>query len=45
MQEIRDSIDDINNKKIRNYYPVVYVYTSKENIEKLIRNEMEKTNI
>lgn len=42
MQEIRDSINDINNKKIRNYYPTVYVYASKENIEKLISNGKRK---
>lgn len=42
MQEIRDSINDINNKKIRNYYPTVYVYASKGNIEKLISNGKRK---
>ena len=38
IQQIRDIINDINNKEIRNYIPTVYVYTSKGNIEKLIAN-------
>lgn len=38
MQEIRNVIKDINNKTIRNYIPTVYVYASKENIQKLIIN-------
>ena len=37
---IRKTIKDINNKEIKDYSNYkVYVYTSKENIEKLIRNQ------
>lgn len=38
MQEIRNVIKDINNKTIRRYIPTVYVYTSKDNIQKLVIN-------
>ena len=40
MEMIRDVIDDINNKEIRNYdIPTIYVYASKENITKMKQNE------
>ncbi len=39
MEVIRDVIDDINRKEIRNYdQPVIQVYASKENIEKIKQN-------
>lgn len=39
MEIIRDVIDDINHKEIRNYDgPIIQVYTSKENIEKIKQN-------
>lgn len=43
MQEIRSTIKDINNKEIRDYYnPKIYVYASKENIEKIKENSQIK---
>ena len=40
MEEIRQIIKDINNKEIKNYSNhKVYVYTSKDNIEKINRNK------
>ena len=40
MEVIRDIIEDINNKEIKNYYNVnVDVYASKENIEKIKKNK------
>ena len=40
MEEIRQTIKDINNKEIKNYSNhKVYVYTSKDNIEKIKRNK------
>jgi hypothetical protein len=46
MESLRDIINDINNKEIKNYYnnPMIYVYTSKNNIEKLKQNKEEKYN-
>ena len=43
---VRDFIDDINNKEIRDYYssPYIYVYTSKDNINKLKQNSKMKYN-
>lgn len=43
---LREFYNDIQNKKIREYYasPKVYVYTSKENINKIKQNEKEKYN-
>lgn len=39
MEFIRDIINDINNKEITDYFsPVTYVYTSKENIAKILQN-------
>lgn len=39
MEVIRDTIDDMNRREIRNYYePVIQVYASKENIEKMKQN-------
>lgn len=45
LQEIRDIIKDINNKEIRDYYPVIYVYASRENIDKLEANKIAKEKI
>ena len=41
MNLIRNVINDINNKEIKNYYnnPLIYVYTSKNNIEKMKQNK------
>ncbi|MCI9063758.1 MAG: helix-turn-helix transcriptional regulator [Clostridia bacterium] len=45
MDIIRDSIKDINNKEIKNYYePEIYVYTSKDNINKIKQNELKRIN-
>lgn len=43
---LREFYNDIQNKKIKEYYtsPKVYVYTSKENINKIKQNEKEKYN-
>ena len=43
---VRDFIDDINNKEIKDYYsnPYIYVYTSKTNIDKLKQNSDIKYN-
>lgn len=39
MEIIRDVIEDINRKEIRNYYePIIEVHASKENIEKMKQN-------
>lgn len=39
MEAIKSIINDINNRKIINYYtPEVYIYASKENIEKMLQN-------
>ncbi len=45
-ESLKEFYNDIQNKKIKNYYtsPKVYVYTSKENIEKIKQNEKEKHN-
>lgn len=45
-EALKDFYNDIQNKKIKDYYtaPKVYVYTSKENIEKIKQNENEKQN-
>ena len=43
MELIRNIIKDINNKEIKNYnIPTVYVYASKDNIEKLKENRAKK---
>ena len=40
LEKLRKNIKDVNNKEIKDYSNYkVYVYTSKENIEKLIRNQ------
>ena len=41
MEMIRDGIDDINNRTIRDvqYFAKTRIYASKENIEKLKQNE------
>lgn len=40
METIRDIIKDINNKEIKDYYnPTIYVYASKDNIEKMKQNQ------
>ena len=45
MENIRDNIKDINNKEIKNYYnSTIYVYASKENIEKIKQNEEQQYN-
>ena len=49
MDLIRNIINDINNKEIKNYYPkyIINVYASKDNIEKLKQNiyiQYEKRN-
>ena len=45
-EALREFYNDIQNKKIREYYtsPKVYIYTSKENINKIKQNEKEKQN-
>ena len=46
MELIRDVIKDINNKEIKEYpNPKMYVYASKENIEKIKENEIKKYNL
>ena len=43
MESIRDTIKDINNKEILNYHsPRIYVYASKDNIEKMQQNQYNK---
>lgn len=43
MDAIRENIEDINHRVIKNYYvPSICVYASKENIEKMIQNERNK---
>ena len=42
LQEIRNVIKDINNKEVRDYAPVICVYASRENIDKLINNKILK---
>ena len=43
MEMIRDTIKEINNKEIIEHsYPEVYVYSSKENINKMKNNRTEK---
>lgn len=43
MEAIRDTIKDINNKEIKDYYnPTIYVYASKDNIEKMKKNQESK---
>lgn len=45
-EKVRDFIDDINNMEIKDYYsnPYIYVYTSKDNIDKLKQNSEIKYN-
>lgn len=43
MGMIRDIIKDVNNKEIKNYHsPIIYVYASRENIEKMMQNRVTK---
>ena len=43
MESIRDTIKDINNKEILDYHsPRIYVYASKDNIEKMQQNQYNK---
>lgn len=45
MEEIRQSIKDINNKEIKNYSNyTIYVYSSKSNLEKFKKNQKLYTN-
>lgn len=45
MEVIRDNIKDINNKEIKDYYnPTIYIYSSKDNIEKIKQNKQKKYN-
>jgi len=46
MEQLRKTIEDINNKQIKGYSnPKVYVYASKENIEKMKYNRQNKIQI
>jgi len=42
MELIRKTINDINNKEIKNYHDLsIKIYTSKENIQKIKQNKLK----
>lgn len=46
VEAIKDVINDINNREIKDYYtPIMYVHASKENIEKMAQNKQIKYNL